>query len=914
MSPAPELKATLTLPQTAFPMKANLPQNEPLRLKKWASLRLYEKLRKPAPAAPPTCSTTALPTPTEPSTSATPSTSASRTSSSRSKTMAGFDSPYVPGWDCHGLPIEIKVDEQLGRKKLEMPAPAVRHACRDYAQKYIDLQRAQFERIGVFGRWDKPYITMSRDYEARIARGLLRLLRERLRLQGLKPVYWCIHDRTALAEAEVEYEMHTSPAIYVRYELTSDPASASIPRSQAAKSTPSSGPPRRGRSPPRMAVAFHPELRVRRAHRKRRPTSSSSQADPVYIVAAELAPAVIAACNLGATIELARFKGSALERVTFQHPFLDRRSSASSPTTSPPTRAPEPSTPRPRTAQTTSTPASATTSTRPAASTLPGTSSRSGSVAAYVAPALRRQNRLQGQSHHHRPARGARCPARPSPTSSTPTRTAGAATTRSSSAPPSSGSSRMETPDDSAPTARNHLPPARRRRDRQGRLGSRLGQGAHLQHDRHPPRLVHLAASASGACPSPSSCARSCNQPLIDPTLDQQEHRRPLRTRRRRRLVHHARHRSAARRTRRALTAAGLSSARRWTSSTSGSSPAQAGSPSLDVEPELHWPCRPLPRRRRPAPRLVPLLAAHVGRTARPGALLACRHLRLDARRARPRLVQVPRQRRRSRRHRRTPGRRDRPSLGSLGRLPRRRGRQRKPDAALSPSIYRKLRNTFRFLLGNLNDFDPARDRVPEAELLPLDQYMLARTARARRENPRLATRTSSSTASITPSTSSRSSTSARSISTSSRTASTPSRPISRRAARAQTVLWQITEALARLVAPILSFTADEVWEYLPETAGREEQRAPRALSQARRDLLPRTHEVARGMEANLRRPRRSPPRARRSSPGQANRKGARSGIGDRRLWRSVQASPAPRRRLEGNHQRLRRKGRRKFA
>ena len=102
----------------------------------------------------------------------------------KSKTMAGFNAPYVPGWDCHGLPIEIKVDEQLGRKKLEMPAIAVRRACREYAQKYLDLQRSQFQRLGVFGRWQEPYSTMTPEYESKIIETLFQLPGKRLRLQG----------------------------------------------------------------------------------------------------------------------------------------------------------------------------------------------------------------------------------------------------------------------------------------------------------------------------------------------------------------------------------------------------------------------------------------------------------------------------------------------------------------------------------------------------------------------------------------------------------------------------------------------------------------------------------------------------------------------------------------------------------
>ncbi|MGA9671938.1 MAG: isoleucine--tRNA ligase, partial [Terracidiphilus sp.] len=235
----------------------------------------------------------------------------------KSKTMAGFESPYVPGFDCHGLPIEIKVDEQLGRKKLEMPVPAVLDACRAYAQKYIDLQTSQLVRLGCFGRWDKPYKTMARDYEARTLEAFYGFLEKGFVYRGLKPVYWCIHDRTALAEAEVEYEMHTSPSIYVRYKLTSDPEA--IHPALAGRpvytiiwtTTPWT-------LPASMAVAFHPDFEYVALEAGDRPDV------PVYIVAAELAAQVAAACNLGAVTELARFKGSALERTTYQHPFLDR--------------------------------------------------------------------------------------------------------------------------------------------------------------------------------------------------------------------------------------------------------------------------------------------------------------------------------------------------------------------------------------------------------------------------------------------------------------------------------------------------------------------------------------------------------------------------------------------------------------
>lgn len=323
MSSAPELKATLSLPQTAFPMKANLPQNEPLRLQKWAEMRLYEKLRETSAGRPSYLLHDGPPYANGPIHLGHALNKGLKDFVVKSKTMAGFDSPYVPGFDCHGLPIEIKVDEQLGRKKLEMPAPAVLDACRAYAQKYVDLQTKQFERIGIFGRWQKPYMTMARDYEARTLEAFYGFLEKGFVYRGLKPVYWCIHDRTALAEAEVEYENHTSPSIYVRYRMTSAPE-ALAPALAGREvytiiwtTTPWT-------IPASMAVTFHPDFEYVALSASGDPQKENSASDPVYIVAAELAPAVIAACKLGKTTELARFKGSQLEHTTYKHPFLER--------------------------------------------------------------------------------------------------------------------------------------------------------------------------------------------------------------------------------------------------------------------------------------------------------------------------------------------------------------------------------------------------------------------------------------------------------------------------------------------------------------------------------------------------------------------------------------------------------------
>ena len=222
----PELKSTLLLPRTGFPMKANLPENEPKRLAFWQEHGLYEQIRRARKGAPQYILHDGPPYANGPIHLGHALNKCLKDFVVKSKTMAGFDSPYVPGWDCHGLPIEIKVDEQLGRKKLEMDPIAVRSACRAYAQKFIDLQRTQFERIGVLGRWQDPYTTMSNQYEATTLQAFYELFERGFVYRGLKPVYWCWHDRTALAEAEVEYEMHTSPSIYVRYALTSQAGGA----------------------------------------------------------------------------------------------------------------------------------------------------------------------------------------------------------------------------------------------------------------------------------------------------------------------------------------------------------------------------------------------------------------------------------------------------------------------------------------------------------------------------------------------------------------------------------------------------------------------------------------------------------------------------------------------------------------
>jgi isoleucyl-tRNA synthetase len=308
------LKGTLNLPRTEFAMKANLPLNEPARLAKWDAAGLYEQVRVARAGAPKYILHDGPPYANGAIHLGHALNKCIKDFVVKTKTMAGFDAPYVPGWDCHGLPIEIKVDEKLGGRKLEMDPVDVRKACREYAAKFIDLQRSQFKRLGVLGRWEKPYETMDFAYEAKILETFYGFYEKGFVYKGLKPVYWCSHDHTALAEAEVEYEMHTSPSVYVRYKLTSKPEEID-PRLAGREvytiiwtTTPWT-------LPASMAVAFNPDLEY---------VAMARGDGVVYIVADALKDATAAACGLGGWAEVARFPGSALERITFAHPFLER--------------------------------------------------------------------------------------------------------------------------------------------------------------------------------------------------------------------------------------------------------------------------------------------------------------------------------------------------------------------------------------------------------------------------------------------------------------------------------------------------------------------------------------------------------------------------------------------------------------
>jgi len=316
-----DLKSTLNLPKTDFPMKANLPQNEPKILARWDEMGIYERIRGARKGAPIYVLHDGPPYANGPIHLGTALNKGLKDFVVKSKTMAGFDAPYVPGWDCHGLPIEIKVDKELGGKKLQMRPTDVRLECRKYAEKYLDLQRGQFKRIGVFGRWDKPYSTMTPQYESVVLDTFFVFYEKNFVYKGLRAVYWCMHDKTALAEAEVEYESHTSPTVWVKYSLLEDPAKID-PALKDKKVSTIIWTTTPWTLPASLAVAFHPNEEYVAIPDRKSPNE-------VYIVAERLAGNVQAdvkdTVSLDSGAAIARFPGRKMERLNFQHPFLDRR-------------------------------------------------------------------------------------------------------------------------------------------------------------------------------------------------------------------------------------------------------------------------------------------------------------------------------------------------------------------------------------------------------------------------------------------------------------------------------------------------------------------------------------------------------------------------------------------------------------
>ncbi len=310
-----DIKSTLNLPKTTFPMKANLPQTEPARLAHWQEMDLYGKIRQARKDSPLFTLHDGPPYANGRIHLGTALNKILKDFIVKSKTMAGFNAPYLPGWDCHGLPIEINVDKELGARKARMSQHKIRQECRRYAEKFVRLQRDDFKRLGILGEWESAYLTMEYSYEALIARAFLKFLAEGYVYRGRKPVYWCLVDRTALAEAEVEYETHRSPSIYVKYALLSDPSRLD-PRLRGQRvwvliwtTTPWT-------LPASMAVAFHPDYEY---------IVVGDGSGDAYLLESRRVGPTLSATGLKAPEELARVAGRELEGIELQHPFLDRK-------------------------------------------------------------------------------------------------------------------------------------------------------------------------------------------------------------------------------------------------------------------------------------------------------------------------------------------------------------------------------------------------------------------------------------------------------------------------------------------------------------------------------------------------------------------------------------------------------------
>ena len=309
MSEPLDLKKTLNLPKTDFPMKASLPQNEPKQLAAWYESGVYERILAARKGKPLFVLHDGPPYPTGSIHLGTGLNKILKDMIVKSKSMAGHYAPYVPGWDCHGLPIETQVEKELGGKGKVSPAD-FRKLCREFAARYVEQHKKDFKRLGIFGRWNDPYLTMSFDYEAIIAGAFLEFMEKGYVYRGRKPVYWCLHDQTALAEAEVEYEDHSSPSIWVTFKVVAGGKgdAAKIGSDVSAviwTTTPWTIPHNR-------ALAFHPDFEYAVVETEK----------GKLLLAADRVAALQAECEIKEARVLGTYKGRDFEGMKFQHPFV----------------------------------------------------------------------------------------------------------------------------------------------------------------------------------------------------------------------------------------------------------------------------------------------------------------------------------------------------------------------------------------------------------------------------------------------------------------------------------------------------------------------------------------------------------------------------------------------------------------
>ena len=315
----PEWKDTVNLPRTGFPMKANLQTAEPEAIARWEAMDLYGQIRERRRGAPKFVLHDGPPYANGHIHLGHALNKILKDLVVKSKTMAGFDAPYVPGYDCHGLPIELKVDRELGPKKRDMSTADIRRACRDSAERFVGIMSGEFRRLAVFGEWERPYRTMEFRYQADIARALGKFVERAIVYKGKKPVHWCIHCRTALAEAEVEYEDHSSPSVYVEFPLwpaTREELGTRVPALAGKNVSVLIWTTTPWTIPSNLAIAFHPEFDY----------GAYDVDGHVLIVAEALAEKV--ATTIGRTFgqPIAKMKGEQLEGIRFRHPLYERES------------------------------------------------------------------------------------------------------------------------------------------------------------------------------------------------------------------------------------------------------------------------------------------------------------------------------------------------------------------------------------------------------------------------------------------------------------------------------------------------------------------------------------------------------------------------------------------------------------
>ncbi len=310
-----DYRDTLNLPKTSFKMKANLSQKEPEFLKRWDKENMYAKVQEATKGRPVYTLHDGPPYANGHLHMGHALNKILKDIILKSKRMAGFHSPYVPGWDCHGLPIELNVDKELGSKKKDIPKLSFRSACRKYAGKWIKTQKAEFKRLGVLGDWDNPYLTIDYKYESSIAREFNRFLLSGAVTRSKKPVHWCSSCTTALAEAEVEYYDHTSPSIYVKFALIDD-VSDSIPELAGQKVSAVIWTTTPWTLPANLAVAMHPDFTY----------AAVKVGDEVLILAEGLMEQALEEFGVENYEVVTTFSATVLEGKKCMHPFLERES------------------------------------------------------------------------------------------------------------------------------------------------------------------------------------------------------------------------------------------------------------------------------------------------------------------------------------------------------------------------------------------------------------------------------------------------------------------------------------------------------------------------------------------------------------------------------------------------------------